>query len=264
MLWFKSFFDSQDDFKKAFALSAALHLLVISFFVIKLLVFSKPLIDLSQAISVNIGELTESDKLPEKAQAPTSTEEKARPPLEVKKPTADKKETVEKVKETKKLPQKEVSDKDIINLSKVKNKQKLALDRIKKMSALDQIKQDISNESKNAAINKARNRVVSAGSALTGLDKIEAVQYIQLLDSRIKESWTLPQWLLNKNLKAQVQVKFNTLGQILSTKLLLSSGNSTYDNYCLQAINNAAPFPKAPNKFSEKFSVDGIIVGFPE
>ncbi|MGZ3692183.1 MAG: TonB C-terminal domain-containing protein, partial [Pseudobdellovibrio sp.] len=178
------------------------------------------------------------------------------------------------VKETKAPPKKEKApakptpvEKESVNLTKVKSKEKQALDKIKKMSALDKIKNEVTEEdkkSKAAAKKAALNRPITAGTPLTGLDKIEAVQYLQLLDARIKENWTLPQWLMSKNLKAQVLVKFNTVGQIIATKLLLSSGNSTYDGYCLQAVNNSAPFPKAPDKFSEKFSVDGLIVGFPD
>ncbi len=265
MPWLKSFFSKQDDFTKAFALSALFHLLVISFFIVKLLVFSKPLIDLSQAISVNLSDLKIADKLPEKYVPPVAEEPQAKiEPAEEPDVAPEKEKPATKKPE--KLPVKPVPEKEEVNLSKVKNKQKEALDKIKKMSALAKIEQELKDESqKNAKPNvKKAPRMVAAGSALTGLDKIAAAQYLQLLDARIKETWTLPQWLMSKNLKAQVLVKFNTLGQIIATKLLVSSGNSTYDNYCLQAINNAAPFPKAPDKFSEKFSVDGLVVGFPE
>ena len=265
MPWLKSFFSKQDDFSKALALSAIFHLFVIVFFIIKFLVFSKPLIDLSQAISVNISDLSTNNKLPEKYEAPAPIAKEEPAPEKEVKPAPP----VAPPKKAEKLPVKVTPppEKETINLSKVKSKQKQALDKIKQMSALDKIQQEVTEDTKRdkaAAKKAARSRMVSAGSPLTGLDKIEAAQYLQLLDARIKESWTLPQWLISKNLKAQVLVKFNTLGQIMTTKLLLSSGNSTYDNYCLQAITNAAPFPKAPDKFSEKFSVDGLIVGFPE
>ena len=106
--------------------------------------------------------------------------------------------------------------------------------------------------------------MIAAGSQVSGLDKIEAASYIQQLDAGIKDAWTLPQWLVSKKLRAQVLVKFNVSGQIISTQITSSSGNSTYDNYCIQAVNKAAPFPKVPAKFAEKFSIDGIVVGFPE
>ena len=261
MLWLKSFFSKQDDFKKAFALSAVLHFLIVAFFMVKLLLFSKPLIDLSKAISVNIGSIQSNNKLPEKREdpAPAPVEKEPAKELPAKPIAAAKPEpNPKKVKEIK----------EEINLNKTKTTQKQALDKIKKMSALDKIKQEVADESvknpKAKAKKTAKSNIVPAGSQMAGLDKIEASDYLQKLDASIKQSWTLPQWLVSKNFRAQVLVKFNTLGQIISTKILASSGNSTYDNYCIQAITKSAPFPKVPEKFSEKFSVDGLIVGFPE
>jgi colicin import membrane protein len=183
--------------------------------------------------------------------------EEAAPPKEASKPKPEKPEPLPK-----KTKPPEV--KEEINLNKSKNKQKEAFEKIKKLSALEKIKQEVASESKKPNAGRAKPRVVEAGSQLTGLDRIEASEYLKSLDSSIKQYWQLPQWLINKNLRAQVLVKFSTAGQIISTKMLTSSGNSTYDNYCLQAITKAAPFPKVPEKFSEKFSIDGLVVGFPE
>ena len=175
------------------------------------------------------------------------TEEKPKPESEVKKP--------EKVK-----------PKEETNLAKVKSKQKLALEKIKKLSALEKIREQVTKEAASKATGKAKakSRTIAAGTALTGLDKIDASQYLLLLDYNIKQVWTLPQWLMNKNLQAQVLVKFTTSGQILSTQVVKSSGNATYDSYCMQAVTKASPFPKVPEKFSEKFSIDGLVIGFPE
>ena len=153
-----------------------------------------------------------------------------------------------------------------ISLNKSKIRQKEALNKLKKLSALEQIKQDLKKESaaKPAKLAISKPRVIAAGTALTGLDKIDANAYLSQVDKSIKGAWSLPQWLLNKPLKAQVLVKFNTDGNIISTKIISSSGNSSYDDYCLQAVVKAAPFPKVPDKLSEKFSLDGVVVGFPE
>jgi colicin import membrane protein len=259
-----------DYFKTAFFISAAGHAILLSFFIVRILFFSKPLIDLSQAISVNVEDFAPTRALPQK-----KTEVPAEPAPEVKEETPPEKditppkETAPPKEETKAKPEplpkkaKTVeTKKDEINLKKAKNRQKEAFEKIKKLSALEKIKQEVASESK--AAKAAKPRVISAGSALTGLDKIEANEYLKSLDGSIKQYWQLPQWLINKNLRAQVLVKFSTAGQLISTKILTSSGNTSYDNYCLQAINKAAPFPKVPAKFSEKFSIDGLIVGFPE
>lgn len=256
-MYLKSFVP-KDDFKIALIASALLHLIIASIFLVKILFFSKPLIDLSQAISVSVSELGPSQRLPEKRAEPA--EEK---PAEVKEDAPTKPETLKSEPLPKKIKTPEV--KDEVNLAKNKKTQKKAMDKLKRLSALDKIKQDVTSEASKATAKKAaKPYVVSAGSELGGLDKIEATEYLQSLDASIKQFWQLPQWLMNKNLRAQVLVKFNTAGQLISTKVLTSSGNSTYDNYCLQAINKAAPFPKVPAKFSEKFSIDGLVVGFPE
>ena len=250
-----------DDLKMGIGFSLALHVFIVGVFVIKFFFFSKPVLDLSQAISVSIGELAPDTKLPQKMQPlPQLAEPEAVEPLEESPPEAKAKPEA--------LPKKTVipvvKEKEI-SLTKAKQKQKDALSRLKKLSALERIKQDLKNEAVPRATAKAaKPRVVPAGTALGGLDRLDANTYLSQVDQSIKNSWTLPQWLLKKPFKAQVLVKINPAGSIISTKIISSSGNSSYDDYCLQAVNKAAPFPAVPDKLSEKFSIDGVVVGFPE
>ena len=267
MLQEKTVQKKPDDFRKSIGISIALHSVILSLFLIRNLFFSEPMIDLSQAISVSVGDMKDIAKLPEKVQAPPPAEEpepipEEEPVEEVKTPEPEK-PVAEKPKE----PVKEKPKNEEVNLTKAKAKQKDALNKLKKLSAVEKIKQDLKKDSiarVKASNTPVKPRVIAAGTELVGLDKLQANDYLGEIDQSIKQFWTLPQWLMNKPLKAQVLVKFNTQGQILSTKLISSSGNSTYDQYCLQAIEKAAPFPKVPDKLSEKFSIDGIVIGFPE
>lgn len=238
-------------------------------FLVKFIFFSKPIIDISQAISVSVGELSDIRKLPPKVQPAAEPEEESSPELPKKIAVEEKAPATqnEKTKDVAKANEEE------LNLNKSKAKQKEALNKLKKLSALDKIKQDLKKDSINKIKNQERKaassapakpRIIAAGSALTGLDKLQANSYLQEIDKSIKEYWTLPQWLMNKPLKAQALVKFNLQGQIISSVIISSSGNSSYDQYCLQAISKAAPFPSVPDKLSEKFSVDGVVIGFPE
>lgn len=271
MVWIKSFFSQQDEFKKAISLSAFLHIFLVAAMIFKANFKQKPLIDVSQAITVSLADInprtTISDE-PQQAAAPAAVAEPEPPAAVIEEP-----EPVKPVVEEKPKPQPEVKKvekpkpKEDINLAKAKNKQKLALEKIKKMSALEKIREQVAKEaanSKAAGKGKPKSRTIAAGTSLTGLDKIDASQYLLLLDYNIKQVWTLPQWLMNKKLQAQVLVKFSTSGQILSTQIVKSSGDATYDSYCMQAVAKAAPFPKVPEKFSEKFSIDGLVIGFPE
>lgn len=244
-----------DDLKLGIGFSLALHIFIVGVFVLKFFFFSKPVLDLSQAISVSIGEITPNSKLPEKA-------EPMAPAAEPEAPSEPKAKLDELPKKTAPPAPKEKE----ISLSKAKQKQKDALARLKKLSAVDKIKQDLKNEAAARPVAKAaaKPRIVAAGSALSGLDRLDANNYLAQLDQSIKNSWTLPQWLLKKPFKARLLVKINSSGGIISANVIAGSGNQSYDEYCLQAVNKAAPFPKVPDKLSEKFSVDGVVVGFPE
>lgn len=266
MVWIKSIFSQQDEFKKAISLSAFLHIFLVAAMIFKANFKQKPLIDVSQAISVSLSDITPNTKISDEPMAaPAAVPEPAA--------TIDEPEPVKPLVEEKPKPQPEIKKvekpkaKEEINLAKAKSKQKLALEKIKKLSALEKIREQVSKEAASTKATgkaKSKSRTIAAGTSLTGLDKIDASQYLLLLDYNIKQVWTLPQWLMNKNLQAQVLVKFTTAGQILSTQIVKSSGDTTYDSYCMQAVSKASPFPKVPEKFSEKFSIDGLVIGFPE
>lgn len=273
-----------DDLKRSIGVSVLLHVLIIALFTIRSVFFSEPLIDLSQAITVSVGPLPDTNRLPPKAQpspAPAPAEEPApaqakpepAPPAPEPEPVAKPepappvapKETV-KAEPEKKMPPKVV--KDEVNLEQNRARQREALNRVKKMSAVERIRQEVKNESatrtRSANSNPMPTRVIAAGTALSGLDQLHANDYLSAVDHNIKQAWTLPQWLMNKPFKTQVLVKISTQGQILSTEIISSSGNTSYDQYCLEAVEKAAPFPPVSQKLSEKFRVDGIVIGFPE
>lgn len=250
-------------FKRGIGLSIGVHILILLFFVVNIFYVKKPTLDLSQAIRVDMVGLPDKvdpRQLPAKIQEhPASrAEEKEKP----------------ETKKIEKLPPKAkpapTAEDTAVNLKKTKSKQKEALEKLKKLSAIEKIKQDMKTEEQQKQIHQeaakaiAKGRVISAGTSLTGLDKIEANDYLQAVDQQVKQQWALPQWLMNKPFKARVHVKFDTNGEIISRVIMNSSGDATYDNYCLQAVDKAAPFPKVPEKFTEKFSVDGVVIGFPE
>ncbi len=273
--------NTAENFNKALMVSLAAHVLFLLFFLLKsIFAPQKPAIDLSQAISVSISNVRPG-KLPPKAQpAPEpvavavpqpAVEPQIEAPAPTPAPTPVEEKPAPKVPEKKQVVEKVPSKAKEINLKQAKQKQIKALDRIKQMQALDQIKEDVKDDAlkslakaEKAAAARA-NRIIKPGAAISGLDKIEADTYLQSLDTQIKQAWTLPQWLASqKKLRAKVLVKFNRAGQLLSTQVIDPSGQASYDNYCLQAVAQAAPFPKVPEKFSEKFSIDGLIIGFPE
>lgn len=147
----------------------------------------------------------------------------------------------------------------------LKEKQRNALNRLKAMAAVDKIKQEVQKDSKpTGKPEKFKGNILSPGSELTGVNKLQHEEYISALDRHIKEHWTLPEWLAKKDYTAQVRVRIDEDGEILGKQLVKSSGNPTYDDIVLATVDQAAPFPVPPEKFAAIVSVNGILIGFPE
>lgn len=244
------------NFKKGVYFSFIAHVAVILFMVVKVTLFPTQEINFAEAIRVDMVGLPEkydTNTLPEKVEDPIKPEEKKLP---------------EKVTEKSKAEDKKPKDKipDTIKIDKAKNKQKEALDKLKKISAIEKIKQDVLNEEKRKQENEKliKGQVISKGTALTGLAKIQSNEYLSRLDQRIKTNWQLPQWLIGKPLKTKILLKIKPNGEIADRQIYQSSGNPTYDEYSLLAVDKSAPFPPVPEKFTEVFKEDGVIIGFPE
>ncbi len=248
------------NFKKGVYFSFIAHAAVILFMIVKVALFPTQEINFAEAIRVDMVGLPEkydANTLPEKVEDAAKPEEKKLPEKVTEKSKAESKVEDKKAKE--KVP-------DIIKIDKAKNKQKEALDKLKKMSAIEKIKQDVQNEEKRKQENEKliKGQVISKGTALTGLAKIESNEYLSRLDQRIKTNWQLPQWLIGKPLMTKIILKIKPNGEIADRQIYQSSGNPTYDEYSLLAVDKSAPFPPVPEKFTEVFKEDGVIIGFPE
>lgn len=217
------------------------------------------MIDLSQAVRVDMVDLPDkANDLPEKI----TDILKEVPPT----PEPEKRNLDEKPKEITQQPVKEPTaqkhpEPEVINIQKTKSKQKQALEKLKKLSAIEKIKESLEKEKQMAPL---KGRVLSAGTIPKGVDKLQSDTYLLQLDAHIKKNWALPEWLIGKNLKTRIAVQFNESGKIISKKIMTSSGNPTYDDYCLKAIERAEPFPQPPEKFVDIYKIDGVQFGFPE
>lgn len=273
---------SDDQVKRGLGISFALHALIISVFTLKTVFFDPEPIDFSQAVRVDMVGLP--DKVDPKDLAAPPAKENPKPALPEKDPEPPKavEKPVEKVVEKKPTPPKPEAPKlppakpkeDGVNLEKVKSQQKNALEKLKAMAALEKIKEDVADQKKKAAASgtgKAatgstpiKGNVLSPGTSLTGLSKLQHDTYASDLDRHIKQNWALPEWLANRDFKAQAVVYIDSRGNILGRKIVKSSGNPSYDEEVLATIDKSAPFPAPPEKFLAIVSVDGILIGFPE
>lgn len=248
------------------------HILLIAFMIIKVSFFAKPQLNLSEAIRVDMVGLPEKynpaqklNDLPEKIEKQPEPVVETKPEEKKPEPEPVKPEPKPEPKSQTKPDPKAKPDNDAVNLNKSKQNQKEALEKLKKMSAIEKIRQQVQNQkAADAAAKVLKGRVLSKGTSPTGLDKIQSENYLVQLDALIKSKWALPQWLIGKPLKTKILVKMHPDGRVADKKIVQSSGNPTYDEYCIQAIDKASPFPKVPEKFTEIYSEDGVLFGFPE
>jgi colicin import membrane protein len=257
--------------------SIGLHVAIFLAFTVRAIFFAPEPINYQAAIRVDMVGLP--DKVDANQPLPPKKEEAKPEPKKAEPVKSEPEKPVAKVKEHPKAepkPKAPKKDLEAVNLNKDKNKQKEALEKLKALSALDEIKKDVENEkeaekkkiaglgtSKNAGT-KVKGNILSPGSDLTGLNKLQHDNYLADLDHQIKQNWFLPQWLSKKPLRAQVRLKIDEKGQVLSREIVLSSGNSSYDDLALETIDKSAPFAPPPEKFVSIVAVNGLLIGFPE
>lgn len=282
--------ENSEAYSRGIVFSIILHIIVVGYFVLQQYVFNPQPLDLRGAIRVDIVGLP--DKLNSQA-LPTKVEKNKDQSLEQERQNnpskpADTKTQVsqssndqskieksnlqpakdtlknESVKIDNKLPSKK--NLDAINLNKTKQKQRDAFKKLKEISAIDHIKSEIEKESrnKNQKMGPVKGAVISPGTELTGLDKIQNDDYVRGLDRHIKQYWALPEWLAKKKLVAQAKVFIDEQGQVIRREIVKSSGNSSFDEKTLETIDSSNPFPRPPEKLSAKMKYDGVLIGFGE
>jgi TonB family protein len=108
---------------------------------------------------------------------------------------------------------------------------------------------------------------LSKGSALVGdysdEQNSEFSAYVQSLPELVRSQWKLPSYLKEKNLRCRIAVYLSSIGEVLKTELLESSGQSEFDARAEKAIREAAPFPKPSQSVASRLTTSGVILRFP-
>ncbi|MBX3041280.1 MAG: TonB family protein [Bdellovibrionaceae bacterium] len=267
-----------DDVKIGLMVSLLGHVSLVAFFLVRTLVFQDAPFDSLPAIRVDMVALP--DKIT--PQAPPAPSNPDKP--EVKAPPAPtpppKQETAAPTPAPKPTTAPAKKEADTINLNKTKADQKSAIDRLKRLQALEKLENDLEKESAQnekkrleamAAASRAqageiklKGNQVAAGSELTGIDKLQHDEYRGVLDRHIKPFWQLPEWLARKQYTARVLIRIDAQGRLISKQLLKASGNRDFDDSVLLTIDQATPLPVPPEKFLSKVAVEGIILEFGE
>jgi TonB family protein len=134
-----------------------------------------------------------------------------------------------------------------------------------KIRALERLKDksDEPRESEDDGILIKGNQI-SKGTSLSG-DAREKAQssYYDLIRESLVEHWSLPTWLTREKLSAQVLLRVDPAGRVLSLKFLKNSGNAAFDQAIQSTVRDAQPLPRPPKELFDSLSDDGVIVGFP-
>lgn len=250
----------EDELGRAFWWSIFVHGAIALFIVLKSLVFPSEPIMLAPSLRVDIVGLPDilkkdlaqvSKKIPDiekvapKPVAPVApVEAQAKPDEMVLKPTKIEKKTAQKTEELK----------DTTRDKKLQS----ALARIR---ALEKLKAKDDDSDRPVVI---KGNQISAGSSLSG-DARESNQsgYYDLVREALMEFWALPAWLGRQKLAAQVVIRIDPAGTILSSKFLKTSGNPQFDEAILATIRDAQPLPRPPKDLLNSLADNGITVGFP-
>lgn len=247
-----------EDLKLPLLLSTILHLTVILLFTIKAFLFPPQVTFFEPALRVDIVGLPDKYKAnePSVSEIAIKNEEKSEVKKEV--PKAEPKEEPEVILSKSKASAK--SDDSKLSAAD-------AIKRLKQQLAIDKIKNEMKDKEREALskkISSYKGNVLSPGTELTGVNKLQHENYLGSLDRHVKQYWSLPEWLAKGDYKAQVRILVDEQGMLLNAQLIKSSGNPAYDEIVLETVKKASPFPIPPEKFKAMVSMNGMVLGFPE
>lgn len=254
--------------------SLFVHLVLVLVLLFRIFIFPSERPEMIRAVRVDLVALPDKD--PQEGQqgsppVPSAAEKPNEKPAEKPKdtPKAEEKDVFVEKKTDKKKDKKPEPEKkpESATEPKTKDQQNAALDRLKAMAKIKELKSKKDAEAKAASEKEGqqyKGNVLSEGNSLTGVEKLQHDQYLGKLDSHIKNNWKLPAWLANKSYATSVLVRFDEKGLVLDKRVVRSSGNSAFDSEALQAIANSVPFPEPPEHLVSYFKVRGIELRFPE
>ncbi len=247
-------FIPRDSFSRAVWISICVHAVLFVTVSVKNVFFKGEPMVYENAIRVDLVALP--DKLPPAEEArpqpvdPPPPDVKPSPPVRAEKAPP------------KELPKQE----DAINLEKVREKkEQTAMKKLKQMDAFEKIRKQLEADQRiKAAAKIFKGNQLSNGTELHGLSKLDHDNYIANVKKTIYQNWDLPEWLAHKDLKAQVLARFDERGNLIYKQIIKSSGNPSYDDAIMTAVQKSSPVPVPPEKLTKIIGQEGILIGFPE
>lgn len=255
-----------DEFMRPLLWSTVIHLLVFLIFTVKTFFWDEKPEPYQAAIKVDLIALPDKVVAPPVQNMDTQAKEDQSLKNKVKEKNIEKEKSIEP-EIVLKAKKKEVKDKN--DHSKMSASE--AIDKIKKKLAIDKIKEDLKSQERQELsqkltnkINQYKGNVLSPGTELTGIMKLQHENYLNQIDRHVKNFWSLPEWLAKGQFKAQIKIQIDNQGLLVNAQLIKSSGNSNYDDRVLETVKQAVPFPVPPEKLQEIVKFSGVVLGFPE
>jgi colicin import membrane protein len=151
--------------------------------------------------------------------------------------------------------------------SKKEEKKNVGDTKLSQLSALEKLEESFrEEEEQKKALKKMlfKGNTILEGSHLSGLDKVEAENYIEAVEAHVRGYWKLPQWLSQSQAKARVLVKWDSQGIPVLIQIVESSGQEEFDQVVMTTLQKATPFPEPPEKFVLVMRRQGVVFGFPD
>jgi TolA protein len=164
------------------------------------------------------------------------------------------------------LNPKKVEKKAQTNDEKLKAKEKTKkLDTaLAKIRALERLKDKADEDTADDDAIVIKGNQISKGTSLSGNARENAqAGYYDLVRESLVEFWSLPPWLQRQKLVAQIQIRIDPAGRVLSSKFVKTSGNAQFDEAIQATIRDAQPLPRPPKDLISSLADEGVIVGFP-
>jgi len=259
---------------RGFLFSFIFHFTLICFTLIKLFVFPSKIEHYTPTLRVDVVDLPDIAKKdlekltagrPKPSDDPPPPAPPA-PPKVTQTPKDEVKSDEMVLREKKEAEQKKaLADKKAAEKKRVEEQKKRtaqmsqALARMKALEKINKLAEE--NEKEGAVIKGNR---ISKGSSLTGEEREEAeLRYEDLVLEKVKANWTLPPWLANQDLSAQVLIKIDSGGRVIRMSFEKSSGHQGFDDAVQSAIQTSQPFPEPNRKDLIRMLTNGVLLGFP-
>lgn len=185
---------------------------------------------------------------------PVPKDEKIKPIEKVKpveKPKKD--DIIEKVKKSEKKIEK-LTEKKKESLKHLQE----ALEEIRKKVALDEIQKKVARGEQA----EEKPPLISSPKISSGLEFKLEEYYNRVVESKIKEEWTIPENLLKEkewvDLETIIIIIIERNGKIQKWWFEKKSGNALYDQSAMRAIKKAEPLPTIPKELNKEMLEFGI------